>query len=76
MSGGFFDRLDGELAALVREGAHLDDAIRGRHRARAVIRRAAVIVSLATVLAASLVSEFPDSATGRALLTPVAAQRA
>jgi hypothetical protein len=75
MSRGFLDRLDEELAGLVRDGAHLDDATCGRHRAGALIRRAALLVTLIMVLAASLVSEFPASATGHALLPPGAAQR-
>jgi hypothetical protein len=75
MSGGFLDRLEGELAGLVRNGAHLDDATSHRQRAGALIRRTALLVTLVMVLAASLVSEFPASATGHALLPPGAAQR-
>ena len=68
MSGDFFDRLEAELGGLARQGAHLDGvAGRDRRRVVALIRRSAVIVVLAVALAASLVSEFPSSASGRAM---------
>jgi hypothetical protein len=41
----------------------------------ALIRRSAVIVILVVALAASLVSEFPASASGRALVAQVSVVR-
>jgi hypothetical protein len=68
MNDSFFDRLEAELAGLARQGTHLEGAPgRNRRRAVALIRRGAVIMALAVVLAASLVSEFPASASGRAM---------
>jgi len=68
MSLNFFDRLETELASLAREGAHLDGWTRRIHRrVRAIIRRSLVVAVLAVVLAASLLSEFPASATGHAV---------
>jgi hypothetical protein len=60
MNDSFFDRLEAELAGLARQGTQLEGAP-GRNR------RGAVIMALAVVLAASLVSEFPASASGRAM---------
>jgi hypothetical protein len=72
VSGDFFDRLEAELGGLARQGAHLDRvAGRDRRRVVALIRRSAVIVILVVALAASLVSEFPASASGRALVAQV-----
>lgn len=66
MNGDFFSRLELELGSLAHEGMHLDDAgARGRRRA-AVVRRGLALVALALVLAASLVSEFPATASGYA----------
>jgi hypothetical protein len=72
VSGDFFDRLEAELEGLARQGTHLDGvAGRDRRRAMALIRRSAVIVILVVALAASLVSEFPASASGRGLVAQV-----
>lgn len=69
MSGdGYFDRLDAELAALTRRGAHLPGGAPGL-RARVALVRARRIVtalSLSVALAVTLVSEFPASAHGQA----------
>jgi len=65
----FFDRLDVELAALAREGAHLTAGDHPPQRALRLVRRAAVFVLLAIALAASLVSEFPASASGHIQVT-------
>jgi len=68
VSGDFFERLEAELAGLARRGTHLDGvAGRDRRRVMTLIRRSAVIAVLAVALAASLVSEFPASASGRAM---------
>lgn len=68
MTGNFFDRLEAELGTLARQGAHLDRVTgRDRRRVMLLIRRSAVIVVLAIVLAASLASEFPASAGGRTM---------
>jgi hypothetical protein len=76
VSGDFFDRLEAELAGLARRGTHLDRvAGRDRRRVMALIRRSAVIGVLAVALAASLVSEFPASASGRAMAAQVSLVR-
>ena len=76
MSDNFFDRLEAELGGLARQGTHLDVvAERNRRRVVALIRRSAMIVMLAAVLAASLVSEFPASASGRGLTAQVSVLR-
>ena len=76
MSGNFFDRLEAELGGLARQGAHLDGVTgRDRRRVVALIRRSAAIVALAVVLAAVLVSEFPASASGRAMAAQVSLVR-
>jgi hypothetical protein len=48
---------------------------RDRRRVVALIRRSAAIVVLALVLAAVLVSEFPGSASGRAMTAQVSLAR-
>jgi hypothetical protein len=76
VSGDFFDRLEAELGSLARQGTHLDGvAGRDRRRVVALIRRSAVMVILVVVLAASLVTEFPAAASGRALVPQVSAVR-
>ncbi len=77
MNGDFFDRLEAELGGLARQGTHLDGApTRDRRHLIALIRRSAVIAVLALVLAASLVSEFPSSASGRPVVAQVSVVRA
>jgi hypothetical protein len=75
MSGNFFDKLELDLAAVTREGTHLErSAHNQRLRVAALIRRSAMIVVLAVVLAASVASEFPAVANGHgrvAQLAPV-----
>jgi hypothetical protein len=64
----YFERLEADLGALTREGAHLDV----RRRWAAVrARRATAALLVALLLAVTLVSEFPSVASGRA--TPVVA---
>lgn len=76
MSGDFFDRLEAELGGLARQGRHLHGvAGRNRRRVMALVRRGAVIAVLAVALAASLVSEFPASASGRAMAAQVSLVR-
>lgn len=76
MSGNFFDRLEAELGGLARQGAHLDGlAGRDRRAVGALIRRSAVIAVLVVALAAALVSEFPASASGRAMAAQVSVVR-
>lgn len=60
----FFDRLDAELAKLTREGAHLSAAGRAHRRWSRLARRCAVSALVIVALAASLVSEFPATASG------------
>jgi hypothetical protein len=72
VNGDFFDRLEAELAGLTRQGTHLDGrAGRNRRRLVAFIRRSTMIVVLTIALAASLVTEFPASAGGCALVAQV-----
>ncbi|MHB1571590.1 MAG: hypothetical protein ACYC0H_20620 [Solirubrobacteraceae bacterium] len=76
----FFDRLEVELAGLARDGAHLDLSAGHSHRQhRALISRILAVVILAVVLAASLLSEFPATATatatGHAMIAQVSARR-
>lgn len=63
MSWDFFDRLDAELAEVTRQGAHLAADPMGR-RAGRLVRRGMVFALVVMALAASLVSEFPASASG------------
>ncbi len=76
MSGDFFDRLEAELGGLAGQGTHLD-GVAGwdRRRVVALIRRSAAIVILVVALAASLVGEFPASASGRVLVAQVSVLR-
>ena len=70
MSGNFFDRLEGELAALTRDGSHLDElARRGRREALGLLRRATTCALLALALAVCLVGEFPAIARGHVQVT-------
>jgi hypothetical protein len=67
MSGDLFDRLEAELARSTREGAHLGIArARRRRRLALLAKRGAAIVALAAAMAATLVGEFPASASGQA----------
>jgi hypothetical protein len=76
VSGDFFDRLEAELGGLARQGSHRDGvAGSDRRRVTALVRRSAVIVILVVALAGSLVSEFPASASGRALVAQVSMAR-
>ena len=66
MSGDFFDRLDAELAELAHQGAHLTAGQRAHRRWSRLVRRGVVSALVAVALAASLVSEFPATASGHA----------
>lgn len=71
MSDDFFSQLELELRDLTLKGAHLaDTTYRVRHRAIVLLRRCAVIATLALALAASLDGEFPASASGRPPVPP------
>lgn len=66
MSRRFLDRLEADLAGLTRTGAHLDGGVGLVHRrVPALLRRGLTFIVLAVVLAASLASEFPATATGQ-----------
>ena len=66
MSGDFFAKLEADLGSLTHAGMHLDQtAAHRRRRLTMLIRRAVVTVTLAVALAASLSSEFPDTANGQ-----------
>jgi hypothetical protein len=68
MSDDYFTRLDRQLAQLTVTGTHLERSPRWPPACwstlERAVRRTAVVVSLAIVLAAVLVVEFPGSATG------------
>jgi hypothetical protein len=66
MSPDFFDRLDAELAELTRQGAHRTVRDRAGRRAGRLVRRGLAFALVAVALAATLVSEFPASASGHA----------
>lgn len=70
MPGDFFDRLDAELAELTRQGAHLTAGEREHLRWSRLVRRGLVSALVAVAMAASLVSEFPATASGHALVAP------
>ena len=60
----FFEQLDAELAGLTRAGAHLTAGGRTYGSTGRLVRRAVVLGAAVVALAASLVSEFPASASG------------
>jgi hypothetical protein len=64
VSGDLFDRLDAELAALTRRGAHLTTADRAHRRWALLLRRGLLSAVVILALAATLVSEFPATASG------------
>ncbi len=66
MSRDFFARLEAELGGLTQAGRHLEPTARCRRRWLMLIRRAVASGALALALAASLDSEFPATASGRA----------
>lgn len=72
MSRDYFDRLGTDLAELTRRGAHVNGPHGARRRLGRLIRRGAAIAGLTVVLAVSLVSEFPASASGHAMLAHTA----
>ena len=67
MSDDYFTRLNTELAACTRRGAHLSTA------PRRLMRRAATAGLVAAAVAVSLVTAFPASATGRVAAPPLTA---
>jgi hypothetical protein len=76
MSSDFFDRLDTELAELTRQGAHRTGGDRTGRRAGQLVRRGLASALVAVALAATLVSEFPASASGHAqVVRALTAQR-
>jgi hypothetical protein len=60
----FFDQLDADLAGLTRAGAHLTASGLTAGRTGRLMRRGVVLALAIVALAASLVSEFPASASG------------
>jgi len=72
MSRNFFDRLELELAGMVRDGRHLTPAQRHERRRMLLFKRGFIIAALILTLAASLASEFPASANGRTDVVQVA----
>ena len=72
MNGDFFDRLDAELSALTGDGAHLARGEREHRRWSRLMRRGAVSALVTVALAATLVSEFPSTASGHARVAQVA----
>jgi hypothetical protein len=76
MNGDYFDRLELELASLTRAGTHVGAVAQGdRRHTGAIIRRGAIILLMALVLAGSLASEFPGSASGHATVARIAIGR-
>lgn len=67
MSEDYFTRLNVELAACTRRGAHLSSS------PRRLARRAATVSLVAIAVAVSLATEFPASATGRLAAPPTTA---
>ncbi len=72
MSGNFFDRLEIELADMVRDGRHLTPTQQHDRRRTLLIKRGLIIAALIVALAASLASEFPASANGRTDVAQIA----
>lgn len=78
MSGGvvssdFFDRLEAELMQVTREGSHLErSGRRDRRHLLALLRHGCSAVALSVVLSASLISGFPASANGTAVVAQAA----
>jgi hypothetical protein len=67
VSDDYFTRLDAELAACTRRGAHLSPS---PHR---LMRRAVTASLVAVAVAVSLATEFPASASGRLAAHPTLA---
>lgn len=70
MGSDFFDRLDADLAALTRAGAHVAAGDRRRGQPGHLLRRGLVLTLAVLALTASLVSEFPASASGHVRVAP------
>lgn len=75
MSRDFFDRLDAELSALTRQGAHLSGGERVHRRAGRLLRCFAAFALVVIALAAALVSEYPASASGHAQVAQAVASQ-
>jgi hypothetical protein len=69
----YFERLDSELAALIRRAAHLEGGSARVHRYAWLARRATLAVIVGLALAVTLISEFPSSANGAGPRAPVPA---
>jgi hypothetical protein len=72
----YFERLDSELAGLVRRAAHLEGSGARVHRCAWLVRRAGLAVIVGLALAVTLISEFPSSASGAGPRAPVSAIQA
>jgi hypothetical protein len=72
----YFDRLDSELAALIRRAAHLEGSSARVRRCAWLARRAGLAVIVGLALAVTLISEFPSSASGAGPRASVSAIRA
>ncbi|MFZ0385394.1 MAG: hypothetical protein WAL22_07020 [Solirubrobacteraceae bacterium] len=72
----YFERLDSELAGLIRRAAHLEGSNARMHRCAWLARRAGLAVIVGLALAVTLISEFPSSASGAGPRAPVSAIQA
>jgi len=72
----YFERLDAELASLVRRAAHLEGSGARLYRCAWLARRATLAVMVGLAIAVTLISEFPSSASGAGPRVPIAAIRA
>ncbi len=68
----YFERLDSELAGLVRRAAHLEGPGARMRRCAWIARRATLALIVVVTLAVTLISEFPSSASGAGPRSPVA----
>jgi hypothetical protein len=71
----YFERLDSELAGLIRRAAHLEGSSARARRCAWLARRAGLAVIVGLALAVTLISEFPSSASGAGPRTPISAIR-
>ncbi len=60
----YFERLDSELAGLIRRAAHLEGRGARVRRCAWLARRAGLAAIVGLALAVTLISEFPSSASG------------
>ena len=72
-NGDYFDRLDSELAGLIRRAEHLEGPGARARRCAWLARRATLAVIVGLALAVTLISEFPSSADGAGPRNPISA---